>query len=130
MCCAFIYRVFYVGKHFWGAFSNGTDLYADKYESVTPPAYDVTHIPGSNETYCFRSTGTADENSTTVAHKFMQCYCECCRKKKFSLCPDREEFGAWHTTIIHKKTSATRRRTRESTADTLCSDCADTGDEE
>ena len=56
------------------AFSNGEDTYKHKYEAVKLLNYDVTRVPGSNETYCFRGTGTADGTTATLLHKFMQCY--------------------------------------------------------
>ena len=116
-----------LGDHHWGALSDGQDCYKGEYEHITPLAFDVNPIPGSNETYCFKGTKTADANSTTVAHKFMQCHCVFCRQNKE--CPDRKEMGAWLSTTQRKKANASRRSTRAMADDLPCAHCGDTKDE-
>ena len=102
------------GKHFWLAFSNGIDLYKDKYAIVpNPKQFDVTPVKGSNELYCYRSAGTADERSGSIQHKFMQCYCAACRSSRYADCPSRDEFGFWGGTVIRKKVAGGQRRTRQ-----------------
>ena len=119
----------FAGKHVWMAFSNGEDTYKHKYEAVKLLNYDVTRVPGSNETYCFRGTGTADGTTATLLHKFMQCYCSACRSKQYSQCPSLDEFGCFHSIVVQKKVAANSgRRTRSMEADIACSGCTSTGD--
>jgi hypothetical protein len=116
------------GRHFWLAFSNGIDLYKDKYDVVpNPKQFDVTALPGSNELYCFRGTNTADGTSTSLKHKFMQCYCAECRADRYASCPSRDEFGCWGGTVIQKKAANARRRTRQE-YDEPCQHCGTTDD--
>ena len=118
------------GSHFWLAFSNGEDLYKDKYEAVPASGPDVSAISGSNELYSFRGASSATDSQCTVKTKFMQCYCAACRGGSYSTCPSRCELGYWKTTVL-VKTGSGHRRTRSAPADEACQHCnsTDAGEE-
>ena len=116
------------GSHFWLAFSNGEDIYKDRYDIVPAPRYDVSSISGSNELYSFRgaSAASADGSQCTVKSKCMQCYCYECRAGRHSTCPSRVELGRWGTTVMTKIQGSGHRRTRSSVRDEACQHCGST----